>query len=71
MALNQLVLNEEGNTSFTKLWGFVAYSVASYKFIMIPDPSADIWWAYLGIVGGSVVASKLISFKYGGTPNAQ
>lgn len=71
MALNDLIKNEEGNTSFTKLWAFVAYSVASYKFIVIPEPASDIWWAYLGIVGGSVLASKLISFKYGGTPDAK
>lgn len=70
MAIKDLILNEEGNHSFTKFWGFVAYSVASYKFIQIPEPSAEIWWAYLGIVGGSVLASKLISFKYGGTQNA-
>lgn len=71
MALHDLIQNEEGNTSLTKVWAIIAYSVASYKFILIPEPTSDIWWAYLGIVGGSVVASKLISFKYGGTPDAK
>lgn len=71
MALHDLIKNEEGNNSFTKLWAFIAYSAASYKFVTMPEPSAEIWWAYLGIVGGSVLASKFISFKYGGTPDAK
>ncbi|HEZ0932045.1 TPA: hypothetical protein WGR94_002121, partial [Neisseria meningitidis] len=33
------------------------------KFVMLPDPSAEIWAVYLGIVGGYAVARSLVSVK--------
>ena len=65
-SLKQLVLNEAGVLSHSKLWSNIAYLAGTVKFIMIPEPSADIWMAYLGIVGSAAVASKLIQMKYGG-----
>ncbi len=63
--VNALTLNEDGRVSHTKLWSNVAYAIASFKFMEMTDPNADIWMAYLGIVGGAAVASKLITMKYG------
>jgi hypothetical protein len=63
--LKQLVTNEAGLLSHSKIWANVAYLAGTVKFIMIPEPSADIWMAYLGIVGSASVASKLIQMKYG------
>jgi len=64
-SLKQLVLNEAGIVSHSKLWSNIAYLAGTIKFIMIPEPSSDIWFAYLGIVGSAAVASKLIQMKYG------
>jgi hypothetical protein len=63
--LKQLILNEAGVVSHSKLWSNIAYLAGTIKFIMLPDPRADIWFAYLGIVGSAAVASKLIKMKYG------
>ena len=65
MNLKQLVTNESGALSHSKIWANIAYFAGTVKFILIPDPSADIWMAYLGIVGSASVASKLIQMKYG------
>lgn len=62
--LKDLVQNIEGKLSHSKVWCNIAYLAGTIKFIMIPDPTADVWMAYLGIVGGAAVASKLISLKY-------
>ena len=61
----QLIVNNEGVLSHSKLWANIAYLAGTIKFIMIPEPSADVWFAYLGIVGSAAVASKLIQMKYG------
>lgn len=63
--IKQLILNEAGAISHSKLWSNIAYLAGTIKFVMLPDPSADIWFAYLGIVGSAAVASKLIQMKYG------
>ncbi|HEZ3309377.1 TPA: hypothetical protein WH485_002053, partial [Neisseria meningitidis] len=41
-----------GNVSHSKLWANVACAAGTFKFVMLPDPSAEIWAVYLGIVGG-------------------
>ena len=61
----QLIVNNDGALSHSKLWANIAYLAGTVKFIMIPEPSADVWFAYLGIVGSAAVASKLIQMKYG------
>jgi hypothetical protein len=65
MNLKELVTNNEGVLSHSKIWANIAYAAGTVKFIMLPDPSSDIWMAYLGIVGGAAVASKLIQMKFG------
>ena len=65
MSLKELVTNNEGVLSHSKIWANIAYAAGTVKFIMLPDPSSDVWMAYLGIVGGAAVASKLIQMKYG------
>jgi hypothetical protein len=65
MLIKQLIVNNEGTISHSKLWSNIAYLAGTIKFIMIPAPEANIWMAYLGIVGGAAVASKLIQMKYG------
>ena len=65
MKLLELITNNEGVLSHSKIWANIAYAAGTVKFIMLPDPSSDIWMAYLGIVGGAAVASKLIQMKFG------
>ncbi|HFC6827627.1 TPA: hypothetical protein ACTCX0_002237, partial [Neisseria meningitidis] len=52
-----------GNVSHSKLWANVACAAGTFKFVMLPDPSAEIWAVYLGIVGGYAVARSLVSVK--------
>ncbi|HEZ3382242.1 TPA: hypothetical protein WH558_002049 [Neisseria meningitidis] len=49
--------------SHSKLWANVACAAGTFKFVMLPDPSAEIWAVYLGIVGGYAVARSLVSVK--------
>lgn len=56
----------EGKVSHSKLWCNIAYLAGTVKFIMIPNPSSDIWAVYLGVVGGAAILSKFISMKYNG-----
>lgn len=65
MKLKELITDEAGKLSHSKIWANIAYAAGTVKFIMLPDPSSDVWMAYLGIVGGAAVASKLIQMKYG------
>ena len=64
--IQDIITNVEGKVSHSKMWCNIAYLAGTIKFIMIPEPSADIWMAYLGIVGGAAIASKFISMKYSG-----
>lgn len=66
MALRDLVTDVNGSTSHTKIWASIAYGIATYKFAITPNLDADIWLVYLGVVGGAALASKLISYKFGG-----
>ncbi|HGO7624984.1 TPA: hypothetical protein ACLA2M_002101, partial [Neisseria meningitidis] len=45
------------------LWANVACAAGTFKFVMLPDPSAEIWAVYLGIVGGYAVARSFVSVK--------
>lgn len=63
--IKELIQNEKGGISHTKFWSNLAYAVATFKFAITPDLEADIWLAYLGIVGGAAMASKFIQMKYG------
>ena len=66
--INDIITNMEGKVSHSKLWCNIAYFAATYKFIILPEPSADIWAVYLGVVGGAALLSKYISMKFNGEP---
>ena len=52
-----------GMVSHSKLWANVACAAGTYKFLILPDPSVEVWAVYLGIVGGYAVARSLVSVK--------
>lgn len=52
-----------GRVSHSKLWANVACAAGTYKFLILPDPSVEVWAVYLGIVGGYAVARSLVSVK--------
>lgn len=76
MRLLDLVTDANGKTlSHTKLWANVAFACASFAFTRMalgyPSTiSAEIWWAFLGCVGASGAASKLMSLRYSGSQDA-
>lgn len=64
MAVLDIIRNPAtGKMSHSKLWANVACAAGTYKFLILPDPSAEIWAIYLGIVGGYAVARSLVSVK--------
>ena len=52
-----------GRISHSKLWANIACAAGTVKFVMLPDPSAEIWAVYLGIVGGYAVARSFVRVK--------
>ena len=52
-----------GKVSRSKLWANVACAAGTYKFLILPDPSVEVWAVYLGIVGGYAVERSLVSVK--------
>jgi len=52
-----------GKVSHSKLWANVACAAGTYKFLILPNPSVEVWAVYLGIVGGYAVARSLVSVK--------
>lgn len=59
-----LAVNEAtGAPSHTKIWASVACAVSTWKFVQIPEPSVDIWMAYLGLVGGYALGRRWIAAK--------
>ncbi|OSI36096.1 hypothetical protein [Neisseria dumasiana] len=64
MALLDILKNPAtGKVSHSKLWANVACAAGTYKFVVLPDPSPEIWAVYLGIVGGYAVARAMVSVK--------
>ena len=64
MAVLDIIRNPAtGKVSHSKLWANVACAAGTYKFLILPDPSMEIWAVYLGIVGGYAVARSLVSVK--------
>ena len=62
------LITEPDKVTHTKIWANIAYAAGTWKFIMA-NVNSDVWFIYLGVVGASQVASKLISFKYKGGQN--
>lgn len=52
-----------GRVSHSKLWANIACAAGTVKFVMLPDPSAEVWAVYLGMVGGYAVARSFVSVK--------
>ena len=52
-----------GKVSHSKLWANVACAAGTYKFLILPNPSVEVWAVYLGIVGGYAVARSFVSVK--------
>ena len=63
MHIRDLFCNPEtGNLSHSKLWANIACAAATYKFIVDPVPY-EVWFAYLGLVGGYAAARRWIAAK--------
>lgn len=69
MKLADLVIDAgTGQLSATKLWSHAANLIASWALVyMIIYQALDYVWvlAYLAVVGGSAVASKIVSLRFG------
>lgn len=61
----ELITGDNGKLSSTKLWMNTANIILSLKVIAMDSIDWEIMATYGAIVGGSYVASKFISMKYG------
>jgi len=58
--------SKDGGLSISKVWTHIGYAAGTFAFIkmaILGTASADIWFVYLGIIGGSDVAKKLIAAR--------
>jgi hypothetical protein len=67
--LSDLVTSNTGSgrLSHTKLWSNIAYGVATYAMVRLTNAgtlSAEMLLVYLGAVGASATASKVIAARY-------
>jgi hypothetical protein len=69
MLLRELITSQGGEqVSHTRFWHNVAQCAGTFGFVWKVcqgTDSPEIWLIYLGIVGVSATASKLIAMKYG------
>lgn len=68
MWLKQILSNNDGKYSHTKLFASIAYTAATYAFIYKVHNGTDtieLWLVYLGIVASSATVSKLLALLYG------
>lgn len=63
MHIKDLICNPvTDRISHSKVWANVACAAATYKFLTEPAES-EIWFAYLGLVGGYAAARRWIAHK--------
>jgi hypothetical protein len=74
MKLSDLITEPNtGRLSHSKIWANIACASATVVFVRqgwAGTLSADIWFAYLGIVGGYAVAQRWLASRKGGTDAA-
>lgn len=58
-----------GQTSTSKLWTHVAYAVATYIVVTMQNVTWEILLVYMAVVGGSEIAKRVLTLKYGGGQN--
>lgn len=59
--------HDTGRLSHTRLWSNVAYAAATFLFVYSGVKGtlpSEVWFIYLGCVGGFTAYSKLLSLKY-------
>ena len=71
MKLSELITNPDtGRLSHTKLWANVACAASTAVFLKqgwAGTLTAEVWFVYLGVVGGYAVARRWLANKSGGT----
>lgn len=55
-----------GKASSSKIWTHIAYAVATYILLTMQNVTWEILLVYMAIVGGSEIAKRLLTLKYGG-----
>jgi hypothetical protein len=55
-----------GKASSSKIWTHIAYAVATYIILTMQTVTWEILLVYMAIVGGSEIAKRLLTIKYGG-----
>ena len=59
----------DGHPSTSKLWKHIAYAVATYIVLTMQNVTWEILLVYMAVVGGSEIAKRVLTLKYGGGQN--
>lgn len=54
--------------SASKIWMHISYGVSTYIVIRMDNIGWEILLVYMAVVGGSEIAKKLLTMKFGGHP---
>ena len=66
-----LIRDQSGRLSASKMWTNIAYGVSTYVVIERADNLTwDFLLVYMAVVGGSEIAKKLLTLRFGGQSNA-
>ena len=55
-----------GKSSSSKIWTNIAYAVATYIVLTMQTVTWEILLVYMAVVGGSEIAKRVLTLKYGG-----
>ena len=58
-----------GKSSSSKIWTNIAYAVATYIVLTMQTVTWEILLVYMAVVGGSEIAKRVLTLKYGGGQN--
>lgn len=58
-----------GQSSASKIWTNIAYAVATYIVLTMQNVTWEILLVYMAVVGGSEIAKRVLTLKYGGGNN--
>ena len=60
-----------GQSSASKIWTNIAYAVATYIVLTMQNVTWEILLVYMAVVGGSEIAKRVLTLKYGGQNDKQ
>lgn len=61
--------SNSGKASASKIWMHISYGVATYIVVHMENVGWEVLLVYMAVVGGSEIAKKLLTLRFGGQSN--